>query len=344
LYFQHSYQDFFNMFRFHLIIFLIGSAIFFAETAQTQELVLYSGRSKSLVEPLIREFETQTGIRVRVRYGDTSQLAVALLEEGRRSPADVFWAQDGGALGVLSGRDMFSRLPQRILDKTSDVFRSAEGTWVATSGRARVVAYAPGRVDETELPQTIFDLADPKWRGRVGWAPQNASFQTFVSAMIDMHGKERTRTWLTAMRANNARSYRSNVPLVQALAAGEIDVCLTNHYYLLRFRETDPSFPVEQTFLAPGDIANFVNVAGAGVLSTARNNDEALTFIEFLLSAGGQRYIAGEVYEYPVVDGIEHNPALIPLQNLLELVPRVNVDRLDTLDETLQLFREVGLL
>ncbi len=327
-----------------MIRFILTILLFIPCTLDAQELIIYSGRSKSLVEPLIQEFEDKSDIRVRVRYGDTSQLAVALLEEGRRSPADLFWAQDGGALGVLSARNMFTTLPSSMIEKTPELFRSGDNTWVATSGRARVVAYNPNRVSKDELPESIYGLADPKWSGRVGWAPQNASFQTFISAMVELDGREKVKEWLTAIRNNGAKSYRSNVPIVQSLAAGEIDVGITNHYYLIRFKQSDEQFPVEQTFLQAGDPANFVNVAGAGILTTANNKNEAEKFIEFLLSERGQEFFANEVFEYPVTDPVTPNPALLPLSELLEIMPQVNIDRLDTLDETLRLLREVGLL
>lgn len=327
-----------------MVRFILSFLILASFSVEAQELILYSGRSKSLVEPLIQEFEQQSGIRVRVRYGDTSQLAVALLEEGSRSPADVFWAQDGGALGVLSNRNMFTTLPQSLIGKTPELFRSGDSTWVATSGRARVLAYAPGRVDAEQLPESIYELTDPRWSDRIGWAPQNASFQTFVSAMVELDGREKVKEWLTTIRANGAKSYRSNVPIIQALAAGEIDLGVTNHYYLIRFKQSDENFPVEQTFLNAGDPANFVNVAGAGILSTARNKEAALSFIEFLLSPHGQKYFANEVFEYPVIDPVDPNPVLLPLSELLKIMPHVSLDRLDTLDETLRLLREVGLL
>jgi iron(III) transport system substrate-binding protein len=328
---------------FKLLVTLLIS-ISFSTTLDSQELIIYSGRSKSLVEPLIQEFEIESGIRVRVRYGDTSQLAVALLEEGHRSPADVFWAQDGGALGVLSNKKMFTQLPNTLIDRTPELFHSGDGTWVATSGRARVLAYAAHRVQKDQLPESIYELADPKWANRFGWAPQNASFQTFISAMVELDGREKVKEWLTAIRNNGARSYRSNVPIIQAIAAGEIDIAITNHYYLLRFKQTNRDFPVEQIFLKSGDPANFVNVAGAGILTTARNKKEAEKFIEFLLSPRGQEFFANSVFEYPVNEKVTPNPVLLPLSELLEIMPQVNIDRLDTLDDTLRLLREVGVL
>jgi iron(III) transport system substrate-binding protein len=309
-----------------------------------QELIIYSGRSKGLVEPIIKQFEKEYGVRVRVRYGDTSQLTVAILEEGNRSPADLFWAQDGGALGVLAKRDKLIVLPEFLTAAVPERFKNSTGYWVATSGRARVLAYSTERVDLTDLPSTIYDLADPRWRNRIGWAPQNASFQTFVSAMINLDGIEKTRDWLLAVKNNGAKNYRSNVPVIQAIAANEIDIGLTNHYYLIRFTRADDRFPVAQTFFRPGDAGNFVNVAGAGILRTSPRQDLAAQFIGFLLSEKIQQFFTSDIYEYPVTENIIPNTWFLPLEDILSRVPDVDIESLDNLDETLKLLREVGLL
>ena len=133
-----------------LLLFTLAGAVY-AET-----LTIYSGRSKSLVEPIIKQFEKETGIQVKANYGGTTQLAAALLTEGDKSPAALFWAQDAGALGAVSKKAMFEKLPETILTKVPSSFRDADGLWVATSGRARVLAYSPERVKMEELPQSIF--------------------------------------------------------------------------------------------------------------------------------------------------------------------------------------------
>ena len=217
-----------------------------------KELVLYSGRSKSLVEPIIKQFENETQIKVKVRYGGTAELAVALLEEGENSPADLFWAQDAGALGAISKRGLFQQLPDTIPSKVPEKFRDSGGMWVATSGRARVIAYSSDQIKAEDVPDSIFELTDSKWQGRVGWAPQNASFQALVTAMRVGIGEEKTEEWLRGMRANKTKGYAKNTPIIKALAAGEIDLGLPNHYYLLRFKKTDSEFPVEQAFFKPG--------------------------------------------------------------------------------------------
>ena len=196
-----------------------------------------------------------------------------LLTEGDKSPAALFWAQDAGALGAISKKAMFEKLPESILTQVPSGFRDAEGFWVATSGRARTLAYSPERVNMEELPESIFDLTQPMWKGRVGWAPTNASFQAFVTSLRVQVGEERTAEWLSGMKANGAKKYAKNTPIIEALAAGEIDVGLPNHYYLLRFKSKDSDFPVEQTFFKPSDPGNLVNIAGIGLLKSSKNKE-----------------------------------------------------------------------
>ena len=310
----------------------------------TRELVVYSGRSKGLVHPIIKQFEKETGITVKVRYGNTAQLAVALLEEGEKSPADLFWAQDAGALGAVSKEGLFQKLPESVLSKIPNKFRNADGTWIATSGRARVLAYAPERVKAEELPSSIFDLTDAKWQGRIGWAPQNASFQAFVTAMRALEGEQKAEEWLRGMKANGAKSYPKNTPIIRALAAGEIDLGLPNHYYLMRFKKSDSGFPVEQTFFASGDTGNLVNVAGIGVLKSSTHTEEVSSFVEYLLSAKVQQFFISEVFEYPVTDAVIPSEKLLPLDELLKLTPELNLEKLDDLEGTLKLLREADIL
>ena len=312
--------------------------------ADHKELVVYSGRSKGLVHPIIKQFEKETGITVKVRYGNTAQLAVALLEEGAKSPADLFWAQDAGALGAVSKQGLFQTLPESITSKVPDKFRNAEGTWTATSGRARVLAYAPERIKAEELPKSVFDLTDAKWKGRVGWAPQNASFQSFVTAMRVLEGEEKAEKWLRGMKANGAKTYPKNTPIIRGLAAGEIDLGLPNHYYLMRFKKSDSGFPVEQAFFASGDTGNLVNVAGIGILKSSTHAEEVSTFVEYLLSPKVQQYFISEVFEYPVTEAGIPSEKLLPPDELLKLTPEINLEKLDDLEGTLKLLREADIL
>ena len=149
--------------------------------AETEPLVVYSGRSESLLDAIIQQFSQATGIHVEVKYAGTPQLAATLLEEGENSPADIFFAQDPGGLGAIEG--MLTTLPDRILSRVPEWARSTDGKWVGLSGRARTIVYNPERVSEEELPGDIWGFVDPEWKNRIGWAPTNASFQTMISSM-----------------------------------------------------------------------------------------------------------------------------------------------------------------
>ena len=308
------------------------------------DVVIYSGRSKSLVAPLIEQLQRETGLKVEVRYGKTAALALILQEEGARTPADLYWAQDAGALATLSRRGFLARLPEALLARVPAELRGAQGTWVGTSGRARVLAYSTRRIKPEELPKSVFDLTAPKWKGRVGWAPMNASFQAFVTAMRIHHGDEKTLAWLKAMKENGAKAYPKNTPILQALAAGEIDLGLPNHYYLLRFKAADKNFPVAQTTFAKGDIGNLLNVAGAGILKSSKRKEAGQRCLAFLLSPKAQQYFTSSVFEYPVIEGVIPNPSLLPLQQLREQAAPVDLGKLDGLPATLKMLREAGLL
>lgn len=311
---------------------------------QDKTITLYSGRSKSLVDPIIQQFEKDTGIHVKVTYANTAQLASKLKTEGERSSASLFWAQDAGALGSVSKDGLFGRLPDSLLAKIPETFRHKDGNWIATSGRARVLAYSPERVTKENLPESVFDLTKPMWHGKVGWAPLNASFQAFVTAMRSQVGEERTEKWLRDMKGNGAKAYPKNTPIIEALAAGEIDLGLPNHYYLFRFRKGNSKFPVEQTFFKAKDAGNLVNVAGIGLLKSSKDTETALEFIEYLLSAKAQQYFVSEVFEYPVTEGVIPNANLLPLAELLKIVPIFDLNEMDDLEGTIKLLRRVGIL
>ena len=307
----------------------------------SNELVVYSGRSKELVEPVINAFSEETGIRVSVRYGDTAELAVALLEEGSRSQADLFWAQDAGALGAVDAAGLLAPLSDALLQLVPSAFRSDAGHWIGVTGRARTLAYARDRADM--LPTSVFELTDAMYAGRVGWAPSNGSFQAFVTAMRLMEGNEVTLQWLIDMKENGAVSFPKNSAIVQGIADGVVDYGLPNHYYLYRFTSQDSLFPVRQTYFAAGDPGVLVNVAGIAKLSRS-SHDGAEAFIRYMLAPAAQEYFATTTFEYPVVEGIPTLPELLPVDSLARLQPPVDLDGLGDLEETLALLREAGVL
>jgi|CXWL01.1.fsa_nt_gi iron(III) transport system substrate-binding protein len=311
--------------------------------ADPGSLVVYSGRSESLVGPIIAQFAEATGINVEVRYGSTSEMAATLLEEGANSPADVFFAQDPGGLGAVANAGMLAPLPADSLTVVKDQFRSPDNLWVGVSGRARVVIYNTERLSPDDLPADIWDFTDPKWSGRIGWAPTNGSFQAMVTAMRAVWGEARARQWLEGIQANAPKAYEGNAPIVAAVAAGEVEVGFVNHYYLYRFlREEGESFKARNFFLPGGGPGSLVMVAGAGRIATGKNAANALKFIEFLLSPVAQQYFSSQTYEYPVVDGVVTQRGLTPLDELNTL--DIALADLADLQGTTQLLKDTGAL
>lgn len=320
----------------------LALAICVPALAQAQDLTVYSGRGEALVGPVIAQFERESGLKVSIRYGGTSELATLLTEEGAQSPADVFWAQDGGALGAIA--PLFSDLPAEVNESVAAEFRNAANKWAPTSGRSRTLVYSTERVTEAEMPASISDLTDEKYRGRVAWAPTNGSFQAFVTAFRVAHGEDAARAWLEGMIANDARAYRNNGTQIEAIANGEVDFGLVNNYYLGRYLARDADYPVAQTHFGAGDIGNLLNVAGAGIVAASDNQENARKFIDYLLSPAAQQYITTQGNEYPVIPGLIANPTLEPFDELQELSPRVDIDQISDLEGTLEMLRQVGLL
>ena len=321
------------------------SAMMTASTETTMEapgaLVVYSGRSESLVGPIIEQFGEATGIEVQVKYGSTFEIAATLLEEGSNSPADVFFAQDPGGLGAVS--KMLTSLPGDVVLKVPEWARSPDGLWVGVSGRARVIVYSTELVSEDELPTSVKDLTDPKWKGRIGWPPTNASFRTMITAMRMMWGEEETRQWLLDMQANEPGIFPKNTPIVAAAGAGEVSVGLVNHYYLHRFiQEEGDEFAARNLFLKNGGPDSLVMVAGAGILKTSENRDNAEAFMRFMLSKVAQQYFAGQTFEYPLVEGVKTHRLLPPIDTLNG--PDIDLSALSDLQGTDALLRETGVI
>ena len=313
------------------------------ERASATTLTIYSGRDERFVKPVFDKFTELTGIELRVRYGDSAQLAATLLEEGDNSPADVFFSQDAGALGAVAMRGRLAVLPDSTLRRVPRRFRAPGKRWVGVTGRARVVAYNSQAVSARDLPRTIWGYTQPRWRGLVGVPPTNASFQAFVSAMRIRVGDDRTRDWLLALKANGVRFYTSNSRIVSAVASREIQVGFVNHYYVYQHRELRPNDPVANHFLGKNDPGALINVAGAGIVTGSSNRRAAARLINFLLSRGMQRFFSTSPgrAEYPLIPGIRTRPGLPPLTRLEGA--RISLQRLGReLPQTLELLAEVG--
>lgn len=306
------------------------------------ELVIYSGRGEDLIGPLIALFQQQSGLRIQVEYGTTPEMASRIIEEGAATRADIYYGRDAGALGLLAEAKQLSLLPDDLLSKVSPQLRSPDGRWVGTSGRARTIIYHTASLSEEDLPDNLFGFCDPIWEERLGWIPTNSSLHSSITAMRILEGEARTKEWLTCIQANEPKIYTSNTNLAQAVGFGEVEIGFTNHYYVLRFLEEDPSFLAQNYYLPDGGAGALINVAGIGIVTHSSHKEAAEQFIRFLLDDEAQHYFNEETFEYPLSGDVAPNPLLTPLEEINS--PELNLEDLKDLDGTLQLMQELGLL
>jgi iron(III) transport system substrate-binding protein len=304
-------------------------------------MTIYSGRTQNLIGPLLERFNKETGIAIDVKYGDSAELALLLDEEGDRTPADVFLSQSPGATGFLAGKGRLGQLDAAVLDKVDQRFRNAGGRWVGISGRQRVLVYNSEQVTEADLPDSVLELTDERFAGKVAVAPSNGSFQDFVTAMRQLEGEEATATWLKELAANEPRTYANNNAIVEAVSRGEVEMGLVNHYYNYRFQQENPSTPSRNHYFHGGDVGALIIPSTVSVLAGSDKTDEAARFVEFLLAPEAQRYFSDQTFEYPLVSGVPAASGLPPLASLRS--PDYDVDALGGgLERTVELIRSSG--
>ena len=312
---------------------------------QTTSLTIYSGREQPLVKPIMDRFTKETGIQLNVRYASSTSLATALVEEGRNSPADIYWSQEPGTLGLVGARGLLARLPQATVGKVPSRFSTPSRRWVGTSGRSRVLVYNTNEVRAGELPGSVWGLTSSSWKGRIGIAPTNASFQAFLGATINLFGEARVRAWLEGLKANDVRFYPNNTTVVQAVGRGDVEVGLVNHYYLYNLLAQTPDLPVRNHWFRDGDPGNLVLAAGVGIVASTQKGAAARRFVDFLLSKTGQRMIARGpgAAEYPLVKGVPRRPGLRPLASIKG--PKYNLGRLSAdLTPAVRMLLEEGFI
>jgi iron(III) transport system substrate-binding protein len=308
------------------------------------DLLVYSGAEPNVLEPLVEQFEEANDVSVDVRTGDSPSLALQIDEEGDKSPADVFLSQSPGAVGFLGAQGRLLDLPDSILDRVSDELRPGGSTSVPFSGRVRTLVYNENEIDESELPGSIFDLAGDEYRGRVGVAPNNGSFIDFVSALRDLEGDERTADFLSALHENDAQTYPNNIAIVAAVARGEIDFGLVNHYYNEQEKAQDPSQPTVNYVFPDGDPGALLLTSSLAILDTGEDRrDLAEQFIAFLLSDESQQTLTDATMEYPVVAGVDATVTQTP--QLADIgAPVADVDALGgDFEATRQMIADSGL-
>lgn len=315
------------------------------DSDEDRTLIVYSGRSEDLVGPIIERFEEASGVTVKVRYANSIEMAAQLLEEGDRTPAQVFLSQEAGALGALRDAGLLASLPDDVTGAVDEHYNVGDDSWVALTGRARVVIYDSEQLSAADVPTDVHDLTGPEWRGRIGFAPTNASFQSFLTAMRVLEGEAVAEEWLTGLIANDPEIFTGNGAILEAVNTGALEIGLLNHYYwVIAAAEAGgpDAMRAQLQFGEPGSVSALVNVTGAGILTGAEESAEALEFVRFLVSEQAQSFFVEETGEYALIPGApspENVPTLDELQG-----PAIDFSDLADLEGTIALLQKVGLI
>jgi iron(III) transport system substrate-binding protein len=314
------------------------------QASAPQSVVLYSGRDEELVGPLIKTFEAATGITVETRYGSTTEMAAQLLEEGEKTPAQVFLSQDAGALGAVAAAGLLTTLPDEVTGAVEPAYTSRDGSWVGLTGRARVIAYDGEELSADEVPDEVTALTDPTWRGRVGIAPTNASFQAFVTALRVTAGEAAAEKWLTDLKANDVKIFEGNGAILEAVNTGALDLGLINHYYWYAAAAESgaDTMRAQIAYGKSGTTSALVNVTGAGVIKGNEQNEAAQRLVAWLVGTEAQTYFVEQTHEYSLIPGApgpQGAPAFADLRG-----PDLDLADLASLDQTVALLQKVQLV
>jgi iron(III) transport system substrate-binding protein len=313
------------------------------ESKSERGITVYSGQHEDLTTALAKDFEAKTGIKVDVRTGKDAELANQIAEEGNKSPADVFLAEEPGPIAALAAKGKFAPVAAATLARVPDRYNPKDGTWVAFSARARVITYNPDKISESDLPASILDLADPKWKGTFGYAASGA-FLGVVSYLRTTIGDDRTLDWLKGIRANGV-DLAKNGAIRDAVEAGQVSFGLINHYYwFLKEAEVGTGkLKSRLHYIGNNDAGALVFTSGAAVLKSSKNADAAQRFLNYLVEAdGGQKIVATSTMQYPVGKDVPGAPGLKPLESLG--APEFDQGSLSDLDGTKALLTKAGLL
>lgn len=309
-------------------------------------ITLYNAQHEQTTNALIAEFTKETGIKVRVDNNDEDVLTAQLQQEGSRTPADVFYAENSNWLQQLSESHLLSKVDPATLATVPARDNATDGTWLGVSARISVLIYNTNKLTPEQLPRSILDLADPQWKGKLELAPAETDFWPLVSSVNKAKGKDATLAWLKAIKSNAGSD--ANVPdnetVTSDIAKGTAELGVINHYYFYRIKaESGGGFNANIAYFAPQDPGYVENISAAGVLAASKHQAAAQKFVAFLTSEAGQRILANSAsFEYPIRPGVAANPELTPLSQLQpnDFTPA----DLGTGNDAKELLQEAGLL
>ena len=313
--------------------------------AQTVTLTVYSAQHPQVDAMLAAEFTRETGIAVRLHEGEGPDIAAQLIQEGADSPADLFFTENSPELNLLDEKGLLAPVAPATLAQVPARYSAADGDWLGVLARENVLAYNPGKISVSALPVSLLDLARPAWKGKIGFAPSDADFLPLVSAVIKQDGSAVALAWLQGLKANGA-IYQDDESVVAAVARGDVAVGIINNYYWARLETALGPQKIDSAIyhFRNGDIGGLINVSGAAVLKSSKNQAEAQKFLAFLDSEAAQKLLAASDidYEYPLRPGVAPNAKLTPFKDLQP--PVLNVSQLGDDQAAGALLQQAGLI
>ena len=306
-------------------------------------ITVYNAQHEQLLDEIIPAFEKQTGINVKLRNGDDLQLANQLVQEGDKSPADVFLTENSPAMSLVDQAGLFAKIDAKTQALIPAAYRPADNDWIGFLARSTVAVYNTDKVKDADLPASILDFAKPEWKGKISFSPTGADFQAIVSAVLALEGKAKTEAWLKGLKANGT-VYDGNNVVLQSVNKGDSEVGIIYHYYWYRDQAEsgENSNHSALHFFGHQDPGAFVSISGAGVLKSSKHASNAQKFVNFLASEKGQQDIADSyALEYPLNPKVTLKQDVKPFSSLQP--PTLDPSKLNS-PTVIQLMQDAGLL
>jgi iron(III) transport system substrate-binding protein len=315
-------------------------------TSGAGSITLYSGQHEQTTQSLVTAFEEQTGIQVNVRYNDEDSFADEIIAEEAHPVADVFYTENSPALAYLQEKGLLASVDSSTLAKTASKYNSPQGDWVGVSARVSVLIYNPSLIKASQLPTSVLQLANPKYKGLFAFAAGETDFQPVVTAVAKAYGDAAASTWLDGIKSNaGSHVYPDNETIADEVNRGAVAFGVVNQYYWYRMKAELGASGVHSkiAYFAPRDPGYVVDVSGAGILKSTKHMADAQKFLAFVVSKAGQEIIAHSIsYEYPLDDGVTTAAPETPF-NQLQPYP-ISISELGDGSTAISLLQKAGLL
>lgn len=282
------------------------------------EVVVYTSRAEALFKPVIEAFNTvYPAVNVTMLSGSNGELASKLLEEQSSPKADVLINSDTLTMESLAAEGIFAPNSSATVAAIPAALRAEDGSWTSLTLRTRVIMYNTELVKPEELPTSLLDLTDPKWKGQIGAADStNGAMMANLVGMRSLLGEQVTSEFVQGLVANETQFFGSHTDVRKAVSAGELKLGFVNHYYYYLSKAEGAPVGIIFPDQGEGQMGVHVNSTNAGLIKGGPNPELAQLFIDFMLSPEGQKVYAEKNYEYPVLAGVPLAADVTPLNDI----------------------------